>query len=106
MSIVGIVIISLIVSGIVGPLAAMAGQRYERRRIERLLLERAGWTGIDKARVELDARVSTPETSHVGDPRIDMLEQSLDAVAVELERIGEGQRFLTKLLGERPRRES
>jgi Tfp pilus assembly major pilin PilA len=30
------------------------------------------------------------------------LEQSLDAIALDVERIGESQRFVTKLLGERP----
>lgn len=34
------------------------------------------------------------------DPRIDRLAQALDAVAVEVERIGEGQRFVTQLLAE------
>jgi hypothetical protein len=32
--------------------------------------------------------------------RLARLEQALDAVAVEVERIGEGQRFLTRLLTE------
>lgn len=33
--------------------------------------------------------------------RLARLEQSVDAIAVEAERIGEGQRFTTKLLSER-----
>jgi hypothetical protein len=33
--------------------------------------------------------------------RLQRLEQAVDAVAVEVERIGEGQRFVTRLLGER-----
>ena len=33
--------------------------------------------------------------------RLDRLEQGLDALAVETERIGEGQRFTTRLLSER-----
>jgi hypothetical protein len=36
----------------------------------------------------------------VGDERMQRLENAIDAIAVELERIGEGQRFVTKLLGE------
>ncbi len=32
--------------------------------------------------------------------RLERMEQSLDAVAVEIERISEGQRFTTKLLSE------
>ena len=102
MTIVGMVIISVIVSAIVGPLAAIAGRRYERRRIEKLLLERAGWTGIDRARVELDTTKRLAETALGNHAQIEKLEQSIDAVAIELERLGEGQRFLTKLLGDRP----
>ena len=33
--------------------------------------------------------------------RLERMEQSIDAIAVEIERISEGQRFTTKLLSER-----
>ncbi|HVE79045.1 MAG TPA: hypothetical protein VNA89_09305 [Gemmatimonadaceae bacterium] len=33
--------------------------------------------------------------------RLERMEQAIDAVAVEVERISEGQRFMTKLLGDR-----
>ena len=33
--------------------------------------------------------------------RLDRIEQAVDAVAIEVERISEGQRFTTKLLSER-----
>lgn len=36
-----------------------------------------------------------------GDDRLDHLQQSVDAVAIEVERIGEAQRFSTKLQAER-----
>lgn len=36
----------------------------------------------------------------IGDDRLKHLENAVDAIAVELERIGEGQRFVTKLLAE------
>jgi hypothetical protein len=36
-----------------------------------------------------------------GDPRFDRLEQAVDAMAVEVERMSEGQRFVSKLLVER-----
>jgi hypothetical protein len=39
----------------------------------------------------------------LGGDRMRRLEQAIDAIAVELERIGEGQRFVTKLLAERGR---
>lgn len=34
--------------------------------------------------------------------RLERIEQSVDTIAIEMERIGEGQRFVTKLLAERP----
>ncbi len=34
--------------------------------------------------------------------RLTRLDQSVDAIALEVERIGEGQRFVTRLMGERP----
>jgi len=37
----------------------------------------------------------------IGGDREQRLEQAIDAIAVELERVGEGQRFVTKLLAER-----
>jgi len=36
------------------------------------------------------------------DPRIERLTQAVDAIAEEVERIGEGQRFVTQLLAQRP----
>lgn len=36
-------------------------------------------------------------------PRLDRLEQAVDAVAIEIERIAESQRFVTRILAERPR---
>jgi hypothetical protein len=35
-------------------------------------------------------------------PRLDRLEHAMDAVAIEIERISEGQRFVTKIFTERP----
>lgn len=35
-------------------------------------------------------------------PRLDRLEQAVDAIAIEVERISEGQRFITKVFAERP----
>ncbi len=34
--------------------------------------------------------------------RLERMEQAIDAMAVEMERVSEGQRFTTKLLSERP----
>jgi hypothetical protein len=35
--------------------------------------------------------------------RLTRMEQAIDSMAVEMERVGEGQRFLTKVLSESPR---
>ncbi len=35
-------------------------------------------------------------------PRLDRLEHAVDTIAIEVERISEGQRFVTKILAERP----
>lgn len=35
-------------------------------------------------------------------PRFDRLEHAVDAIAIEIERISEGQRFMTKVMAERP----
>jgi hypothetical protein len=48
------------------------------------------------ARQDMKARLATPEPPQVA--------QTLDAIAIEVERIGEGQRYLTKLLTEREAR--
>jgi len=47
-----------------------------------------------------------PTASHdaemVSKARLDRLEQAVDAIAIEIERISEGQRFVTRVLTERP----
>jgi hypothetical protein len=42
-----------------------------------------------------------PRTDDFG-PRFDRLEHAVDAIAIEVERVSEGQRFVTKILAERP----
>ena len=42
-----------------------------------------------------------PVGATLADPRLEALQQSVDAVALEVERIGEAQRFQTKLQTER-----
>lgn len=49
------------------------------------------WKKSATAMMEIPAELSQ---------RLTRLEQAVDAVAVELERVGEGQRFVTKVLGE------
>ncbi len=45
---------------------------------------------------------AAPKTDEIA-PRLDRLEQAVDAVAIEIERIAESQRFVTRILAERPR---
>ena len=45
---------------------------------------------------EVSARVPSEVTA-----RLERMEQAIDSIAVEVERISEGQRFTTKLLSER-----
>ncbi len=49
-------------------------------------------------RVDRDPRPSVPPDVTA---RLERMEQALDTIAVEVERISEGQRFTTKLLAER-----
>jgi hypothetical protein len=42
-----------------------------------------------------------PKTDEIA-PRLDRLEHAVDAIAIEVERVSEGQRFITKVLAERP----
>ena len=42
-----------------------------------------------------------PPISHEVVARLERMEQAIDAIAVEMERVSEGQRFTTKLLTER-----
>jgi hypothetical protein len=49
-------------------------------------------------------RGSTPNaTEDTVSPRLDRMENAVDAIAIEIERISEGQRFVTKVMTERPR---
>ena len=42
-----------------------------------------------------------PRVPHEVTARLERMEQAIDSIAVEVERISEGQRFTTKLLSER-----
>ncbi len=44
---------------------------------------------------------SIAQPSYETDHRLERIEQAIDAMAVEVERIAEGQRFVTKLLADR-----
>ncbi len=46
--------------------------------------------------------VASARTEDALTPRFDRLEQAVDAIAIEVERVSEGQRFVTRVLTERP----
>ena len=50
------------------------------------------------------ARAQPSQDTALDDARLDTLQQSLDAIALEVERIGEAQRFTAKLMSERTER--
>ena len=56
------------------------------------------WLGHKERMAKLTAG-SAPSPD--GDPRLARVEQAIEAIAVEMERLGEGQRFLTRVLSER-----
>jgi hypothetical protein len=77
-------------------LGQLAGRFEERKRWERTLLERAGLTD----RGERDRALS--QALDKSDPmRHERLEQAIESIALEVERIAEGQRNVTRVLGER-----
>jgi hypothetical protein len=55
------------------------------------------------ANKEEDARIENGSGNSLTDARLARIEQSVDAIALEVERISEGQRFTTKLLSETSR---
>lgn len=49
----------------------------------------------------LNAQKQRTGRDPLADARLERIEHAVEAMAVELERVGEGQRFLTRVLGER-----
>ena len=48
----------------------------------------------------------TPTLQRADDPRMERLEQAVDSIAVEVERISESQRFISKLMDERSKEQA
>jgi len=57
--------------------------------------------GVGAQRLTSRRLTASRPTTGVSDDRLQHLEEAVDAIALEMERIGEGQRFVTKLLVER-----
>jgi hypothetical protein len=47
------------------------------------------------------AGLSAPKGTNVIDARLERVEQAIESIAIEMERVSEGQRFVTKLLIDR-----
>jgi hypothetical protein len=45
---------------------------------------------------------ATPPAPEIPPQRLERLEHAVDAIAIEIERVSEGQRFMTKVMSERP----
>jgi hypothetical protein len=54
----------------------------------------------------MDRRAGLPPSNGMSDERLARIEQAIDAMSVEVERISEGQRFVTRVLAERPAEQS
>jgi len=76
-----------------GIYAAMLGEVSHTAVHGALLLLGLYLAWLVKARAGSDETQAAP----LVDARLDSIQQSLDAIAVEVERVGEGQRFVTKL---------
>ncbi|HEY7898747.1 MAG: hypothetical protein ACHQQP_02320 [Gemmatimonadales bacterium] len=63
----------------------------------------AGWTIIGIARVWRAKAIAispSPELLQPVEQRLDRLEQATEAIALQVERVAEGQRFVTRLLAQ------
>ena len=49
-----------------------------------------------------ERRLELPAPNFENDRRLERIEAAVESMAIEIERISEGQRFVTKLLAERP----
>lgn len=79
---------------------AMGEMGHAALHVVLLFIGVAVWTRSAAARGATRGEVLAAAPSDLTD-RFRNLEQSIDAVAIEVERIGEGQRFMTTLLAER-----
>ncbi len=58
-------------------------------------------TKVYLRRTELEFGVGVPQLSGPVELRLERIEQAVEAIAIEVERVSEGQRFTTRLLTER-----
>lgn len=75
-------------------LGLVVGSRFERSRWRQRLTSR----GLDPENLR---PLDSGDVGELGTVRQDRLEQAVEAIGIEVERISENQRFVTKLLAER-----
>lgn len=60
------------------------------------------WLGLPIIKVWADRKKQEPDPRMLAtDERLARMEQAIESMAIEIERISEGQRFVTRLLAER-----
>ena len=91
------VIFTVINVGGIAYAAVMGEVMHAATHVGLLLGTVFAWQFFSPRRVE-----TTEEETPVLDSQIQQLQYSLDAIALEVERIGESQRFINKLQAERP----
>jgi hypothetical protein len=74
--------------GVIAIVAAFGLSTYVIRAVSQVYLKR------------LDVKRGSLGSATI-DQRLERIEQAVDAIAIEMERVSEGQRFTTKLLAER-----
>ena len=60
-----------------------------------------GWPVARAYARRIESQAGAPAVPAEVQARLERMEQALDSIAIEVERISEGQRFTTKLLSER-----
>jgi hypothetical protein len=81
---------------VLGVLFGLGAQRLSARR----QALKTGGVGADRPADLATIRAEVAELREGQYETMKRLEQGVEAIAIELERVGEGQRFLTKVLGE------
>ena len=68
-----------------------------------VMVSAIAYTIVSVTKLILGHRAIQKPAGPVADARLERLEHAVDAIALEIERISEGQRFTTKLLSEQTR---
>lgn len=89
-------VVWIIVNGLGAPLAVAMGEpMHALTHVFLLFGGYIAWQFVPRERKAAPVQLNAP------DPKLEYLQQSVDAIAVEVERIGEAQRFSQKIQAER-----